>query len=34
MKNFQVLGNSSYKLKKLMTVNVRDHRKIIHEFRS
>ena len=26
--------NSSYKLKKLMTVYARDHRKIIHEFRS
>ena len=34
MKNFQVLGNSSNKLKKLMTVYAKDHRKIIHEFRS
>ena len=34
MKNFQVLGNSFNKLKKLMTVYATDHKKIIHEFRS
>ena len=33
VKNFQVLGNSSNKLKEIMTVYTRDHRKITNGFR-